>query len=138
MDFLLDHRVVSYYSSFLCDCSSCELIVTLHRVIDLLCKSIVVKGDRFFFLVLRRLILSPCGIWSTRYALLIVYGRPQAVPVFKCIVFPKSLWACGFALGGGCGRQGSSGPILCCIRPRGFQHFGYVSGFPIGYMRIIA
>ena len=25
------------------------------------------------------------------------------------VVFPKSLWACGFALGGGCGRLGTSG-----------------------------
>ena len=39
----------------------------------------------------------------------VFYGSP-AVPVFIFIVFPKSLWAYGFALaGGGCGRQGTSG-----------------------------
>ena len=35
-------------------------------------------------------------------------GWPPAVPVFFSVVFPKSLWACGVALGGGCGRQETS------------------------------
>ena len=37
-------------------------------------------------------------------------------PSYFFIVFPKSLWAYGFALGGGCGRQGTSGghPRVSC------------------------
>ena len=37
------------------------------------------------------------------------------------VVFPMSLWACGFALGGGCGRQGTSG-----MHPRGFHYFIFI------------
>ena len=42
----------------------------------------------------------------------------SAVTVFSfSVMFPKSLWACEFALGGGCGRQGdiraTSQGLLC-------------------------
>ena len=38
-------------------------------------------------------------------------------PYLFFVVFPKSLWACRFALGGGCGRQGTSG-----MHPRGSHY----------------
>ena len=35
-------------------------------------------------------------------------GLPGCPCLRFFVVFPKSLWAYGFALGGGCGRQGTS------------------------------
>ena len=48
-----------------------------------------------FFVLLLRVVFF---LWSPRLSLSSFF-----------IVFPKSLWAYGFALGGGCGRQGTSG-----------------------------
>ena len=47
--------------------------------------------------------------WLLRFSVSFVFLLVSlAVPVFIFIVFPKSLWAYGFALRGGCGRQGTS------------------------------
>ena len=48
------------------------------------------------------------GVFFVLLRVVFFYVYPP-VPVFIIIVFPKSLWAYGFALGGDCVRQGASG-----------------------------